>query len=235
VVGDTFQAYDTQKLAREAIEKNREQNLRKSDFRKSTGTDDVTHKVLFVVKADTGSSLEAALSEIQKLGNEKVGAKIISSGIGAIGENDVRLANGNTKAVVLGFHTNPDTPARSMAERVGVEIKTFDIIYKMIEWVQEMLETNTPKIKTEESTGVAKVLKIFSKVKDKQVIGCRVESGKVKLGAEVRITRRDAEIGHGKVKELQKQKNKTDEVSEGEFGTLVEAKVEIAAGDKIEK
>ena len=87
----------------------------------------------------------------------------------------------------------------------------------------------------EESLGVAKILKIFSKTRDRQVIGGRVEKGEIKMGSDVKIMRRDFEIGRGKVRELQRQKNKVSEVPEGqEFGTMVEAKMDIAAGDRIE-
>ena len=104
----------------------------------------------------------------------------------------------------------------------------------MSEWLKIAMTERTPKIKVEEASGSAKVLKIFSKTKDKQILGAKVESGSITLGAEVKIIRRDAEIGKGRVKELQQQKNKTSEVSAGEFGALIEAKIEIALGDRIE-
>ena len=111
----------------------------------------------------------------------------------------------------------------------------FDIIYKMSEWLKETLVTRTPKMKFEESVGLAKVLKIFSKVKDKQILGAKVDKGVITLGSQVNIMRRDVKIGDGKVRELQEQKNKSSEIREGrEFGALIEAKVEIAPGDYLE-
>ncbi len=188
-----------------------------------------------IIKADTGGSLEAVEYEIGKLKNDRVCIQILSTGIGAISENDVRRALGKSKAVIIGFNVDADSPARNLAERSEIEIKSFTIIYKITEWLAEKLTHATPKIKVEESTGLAKVLKTFSKVKDKQILGGKVEKGTITLGSQVRIIRRDTEIGQGKVKELQEQKNRTDEVSEGkEFGTLIEAKVEIAVGDRIE-
>ncbi len=87
----------------------------------------------------------------------------------------------------------------------------------------------------EEITGTAKVLKMFSKVKDKQIIGCRVENGKIVQGELVKILRRESEIGTGRVKEMQSQKLKISEIEEGkEFGCMVEAKIEIAPGDKLQ-
>ncbi len=231
-VGDAFVACSEQKGAREMCQKNL---LAVGNNKVSGEIDDAFHKILLVVKADTGSSLEAVTSEINKLSTEKTKAQIISSGIGSISENDVRLADGSKKAIIVGFHTKIDPLAKNLSERNGVEIKMFDIIYKMTEWLEETMKERTPKQKVDESTGLAKILKIFSKVKDKQVIGARVESGSIKLGAQVKIMRRDAEIGVGKVKELQVQKVKSSEVTEGkEFGALIEAKVEIAPGDKVE-
>jgi translation initiation factor IF-2 len=165
----------------------------------------------------------------------KIAPKIISSGIGTITENDVRLSHGENKAVIIGFGVSIDAPARSLAERSGARIETFDIIYKLSEWVAAELSSKIPKEKIEESTGLVKILKVFSKVKDRQIVGGRVEKGSVKKGSLVKILRREIEIGRGKIRELQQEKRQTDEVSEGvEFGAMIEAKIEIAPGDKIE-
>jgi translation initiation factor IF-2 len=188
-----------------------------------------------IVKADAGGSLEAVIHEIAKLGSERIRARVISSGIGAISENDIRLADGSEKAVIIGFSIRVDSPAKALAERNGIEVKTFDIIYKLTDWLKEVLVERTPKTKVEEALGSAKVLKVFSKVKDKQIFGGKVIQGSIKIGAQVKVMRRGEEIAQGRVRELQEQKNRTDEVAEGkEFGALVEAKVEIAPGDHIE-
>ncbi len=230
-VGSIFKTFNTREEARGEVEKNK---LTQPQVTKSFDEVNPENTVLLIIKADTGSSLEAVLGEIKKLTTERITTQIISSGIGGIGENDVRLANGSRKAVVVGFNVVVDALAKSLAERNNIEIQTFDIIYKMSEWLKVALTERTPKVKVDESTGMAKVLKIFSKTKDKQILGAKIESGSITLGAEVKILRRDAEIAKGRVKELQQQKNKTSEVSAGEFGALIEAKIEIAPGDKIE-
>ncbi len=237
VVGSTFKSFekrfDAEKFAAE--EKEKIKIAPKAPEKKLEGEEISIARVPLIIKADTGSSMEAVLSEIQKSATERVSPQILSSGIGMISENDVRLAIGKEKAIIVGFHTSIDTPAKSLAMRSDIEIKIFDIIYKMSEWLAETLAAHAPKVKTEELTGRAKILKMFSRTKDKQIVGARVETGEIKLGAQVRILRRDAEIGQGKVKELQVQKVKSSEVSEGkEFGTMIEAKVEIAPGDHIE-
>ncbi|MES2213687.1 MAG: translation initiation factor IF-2 [Patescibacteria group bacterium] len=238
-VGESFQAFKTREEAVAFVEKQKEKRTdthnSNSNGAQSNFSITSTHKIPVIVKADTGGSLEAVLHEIQKLGTERISAQVIGSGIGTISESDIRLADGHTKALVIGFNIKIDAPAKSLADRNEIKINTFDIIYKLTDWLREALVENTPKMKVEESTGVAKILKIFSKVKDKQILGGRVESGSIMQGAEVRIMRRDAEIGVGKVRELQQQKSKTTEVLEGkEFGAMIESKVEIAPGDHIQ-
>ena len=92
-----------------------------------------------------------------------------------------------------------------------------------------------PKEYMESSIGKAKILAIFSKTKDKQIVGGKVQEGEIAVGSDIKILRRDAEIGRGKIRELQQQKVKAPTVREGyDFGTLIESKIEIAVGDKIE-
>lgn len=195
-----------------------------------------TGRVLpLIVKADAGGSLEAVLTEIKKLDTDRIHTKVIHSGIGTISENDLKVASGGEKALVIGFTVKVDGLAKTIAERNNIEIQTFDIIYKLSEWLTEKLSAETPSIDVEEVTGTLKVLKIFSKVKDKQILGGLVETGSIKNGSQVKIMRRDAEVGSGKIKELQAQKIKSDEVSFGkECGMLVEAKIEIVPGDRLQ-
>lgn len=235
-VGNTFMTYLTRDEATAHVEKEKEKNTKEKNITEQfSNKDSLTHRFPIIVKADTGGSLEAVIHEINKLTNERVSAQIIYSGIGTISENDIRLANGSEKAIVIGFNTKTDALAKHLAERSEVEIQTFTIIYKMTEWLANLLLVRTPKISVTEFTGQAKVLKVFSKIKDKQIIGCRVESGLISVGSIFKIKRRDEEIGEGKIRGLESQKNKTDQVSEGkECGAMIEAKIEIAPGDKIE-
>ena len=101
--------------------------------------------------------------------------------------------------------------------------------------MKEQLLLKVPKEYVEEVTGRAKILALFNKEKDKQVVGGKVETGTIESGNDVRIMRRDAEIGRGKIRELQEKKLRVREVAEGhEFGMMVEAKMELAPGDRIE-
>lgn len=186
-----------------------------------------------VIKADTTGTLEAINYEIAKIKkDERVTIKILSQGLGAIGEGDVKTASADKTAVVLGFNVKIDTQAQSLAERDGVPVQTFSIIYELKDWIESALATRTPKTKTEEITGKARILKIFSKTKDKQIIGGKVDQGFLALGEHIKIVRRESDIGTGRIRELQQQKQSVKEIKEGsEFGALVESKIEIAAGD----
>lgn len=186
-----------------------------------------------VIKADTIGTLEAINYEIAKIKkDERVTVKVLSQGLGAIGEGDVKLASSDKSAAVLGFNVKIDAQAQSLAERDSVPVKVFSIIYELKDWIEAELLTRTPKTKTEEITGKARILKIFSKTKDKQIVGGKVDQGFLALGEHVKIVRRESDIGTGRIRELQQQKQSVKEVKEGsEFGTLVESKIEIATGD----
>lgn len=188
-----------------------------------------------ILKADTAGSLEAVENEIGKLSRERIVSKVIASGVGTINENDVRLATTTLGAILLGFNTKVDAPAVALAERSSITPNIFNVIYELTDKVATLLTEREPRIEVEEVIGTAKVLKLFSTAKGKQVFGARVVSGKIVLGANVKIMRRDAEIGKGKLKELQQAKVATGEVSEGtEFGTMMESKMEVVPGDMIE-
>ncbi|MFA6269907.1 MAG: translation initiation factor IF-2 [Candidatus Paceibacterota bacterium] len=187
-----------------------------------------------IVKADTFGSLNAVENELQKLGNEKMSVKIISKGIGAITEKDLKTAT-IKNTLVLGFNIEADKSAEILALRNNTEIKTYKIIYELIDYVKEKIKQNTPVETVKTVTGLVKIIRIFGKNKDKQVIGGKIEDGEIKLGSPVEIIRREALIGTGKIKELQVQKIKTDIVKAGsEFGMMLDSKIEIAPGDMLQ-
>jgi translation initiation factor IF-2 len=146
----------------------------------------------------------------------------------------VKRAGTNNQPAVFGFGVRADSSATSLAERLGVTIETFDIIYKLAERVTELALARTPKIATEEITGKAKVLKVFSAMKDKQVAGGRVEEGTLAPGNQCHIVRRGERIGKGKILGLQQQKSAAARVASGEFGMEIQSKFDVAAGDSIE-
>ncbi len=236
-VGAEFRSYATKKEAESAQMLLRESRA-KEGAKVATRTIQLAPDALvvpIVLKSDVGGTLEAIEKEIGKIERERVVIKIIAKGVGAIGENDAKLASGAPGSIIIGFHTKVERSAVDVAERFGVMIKTFDIIYELSTWLEAELDKRTPKVIGEELVGTLKVLKTFSSTKHKQVIGGKVTVGHIELGAQIKIMRRETEIGRGKIVELQAQKIATKIAEEGsECGMMVEAKIEIVPGDMLE-
>jgi len=236
-VGTTFRAYDNKKDAEKAQLEIREAHA-KNPIAKAVRTIPLADDALvvpIVLKSDVAGTLEALEKELGKIERERIVIKIIAKGVGTIGENDAKLASGSDSAIILGFHTKVERGAQDIAERFGITIKTFDIIYKLSEWLIEELDRRTPKTMSEDIVGTAKILKTFSATKHKQVVGGKVLTGSLEVGAQVKIMRREVEIGRGKIEGLQSQKIAAKKVDEGnEFGMMVESKMEIAGGDVLE-
>jgi translation initiation factor IF-2 len=217
---------EAENLAREHVEDNSREN--------KTIDEDVP-TIPIVLKADVSGSLEALKKEIAKIKVDGAKKKILSEGIGPISENDVKIASASKNSIVAGFGVTVDSRAKAISERLSIEVKTFDIIYKLTEWLSLELEKRRPRKEIEQTVGQAKILKIFGSEKDRFIIGGRVENGNLKNGCQIKISRRDIEIGRGKIKSLQQVKNKIDEVKKDmEFGAVVETKTEPAPGDRIE-
>ncbi len=196
-----------------------------------------------ILKADTRGTLDALVYETEKLLlsfkellGETAEVRILLQGVGAVSESDVQLAGRNGRAIIAGFNVDISGTAKVAAERQGVSVAVFPIIYELVEWLKKEIEKKRPRVHTEETTGRAKIIRVFSVNKNKQVIGGKVLEGKLVMGGNIKILRRNFPIGVGEVLELQQQKTKTKEVPEGsEFGAMVEARSEIAPGDVIEE
>lgn len=196
---------------------------------------DTTVIIPIIIKADVIGSLEGIKHELAKIKNDKVKIKIVSESIGDINENDIKTAQGDPNIIIVSFNTKADSKASSIIERSEIQVKSFDIIYNLITFIKDVVTSKIPKEYIDEVSGIAKILAVFSKSKDKQILGGKVQSGSLVVGSEIKILRRDVEIGRGKIKELQQQKVKTSEVREGyEFGCMIESKTEIAIGDKVQ-
>jgi len=188
-----------------------------------------------VIKADAGGSLEAVEQELMKLRTEKVTLKVVSRGLGEVSEGDAKAAQGSKGAIIVAFNVAVDASAKALIERDSIPANTFDIIYKLAEWVKEVIAARTPKERVVTVKGAAKILKIFTVEKDRQIIGGKVQEGELSVGDDIKVFRRDAEIGQGRVRELQRFKEKASVVpKDSEFGASVSASIEIMAGDRIE-
>ncbi len=185
-----------------------------------------------ILRADVAGSLEALEHEIAKLTHDRVLLKIIQKGVGAISESDIKLAASVDGPIVIAFHTKADALAQDLASRANITIHQFDIIYKLSEWLEEEMLRRAPHFEKEQQLGEFRIIRCFSQQKDRQVIGGAVTSGVVQVGARFRIMRRDAEIGEGKIVEVQSQKTRVSEVSEGlECGLQIESKFTLAERD----
>lgn len=191
------------------------------------------HELALIIKADVSGSIEAIHHELEKISHERVHIRIISEGIGAISEADVKtaLAGGGT---IIGFNVGADTTARDLAERSDIKLNTFTIIYDLKECVEKLVVANAPKVTVEEAVGEAKVLKAFNVSQGKAVLGAKWISGTLSVGDLVKLDRRGVELGKGRITNMQQARSDIQSLHfEGEFGIQIETKVEIVGGDTI--
>ncbi len=187
-----------------------------------------------LIKADVLGTIDAIEHELQKFSSDRIAVRVIGTGVGDITSNDIQNVSATKDSIVVGFNVKVERQAAELAERLGVEIDTFSIIYELSEWLNTALKNRTPKREEAVVTGKAKILKHFSTQKYTHVLGGRVEEGTVKLNQKVRILRREIEIGKGTLKNVQQYKSDVQQVTEGEFGMQLESKTEVAPGDHLE-
>lgn len=188
-----------------------------------------------IIKADVLGSIPAILHELAKLEHENIAIKVLDTGLGAINEGDIKTALAAPEGVCVAFHTGIDSAATDKADRFSIAVKSFDIIYELAEYVEELLIARAPKVKKEEVLGRAKIIRLFNRDGNKQVFGAKVKEGEMKLGSSVRILRRDILLGEGKLTNLQSMRIDVDSVPlDTEFGGQLESKVETAEGDYLE-
>jgi translation initiation factor IF-2 len=200
--------------------------------RTTTNTADQT-LVPIIIKADVTGSIEAIIHELLKATHERAALNIVGEGVGTVSEDDVKTAQAGN-ATIIAFHVGTNPSARELAERVGVVIETFDIIYDLEKRVNDLLVERAPKVRVEEVLGEAKVLKVFNASGNKQVLGGRLDSGAMQVGNLVKISRRGVDLGTGKLTNLQQARADVKEIrTEGEFGSQVETKADVAAGDTL--
>ncbi len=231
-VGSEFISFKTKKEAEAYIKETKDNSLPKNEDIKSNQTGKI---IPVLIKTDVSGTIEAIEKEISKLNCDEISFKIIGGGVGAINESDLRMASINKDTVVFGFNTKIDNGARDLNEQLKVSIETFDIIYKLVDRLKEVIEERRPRQEQIEVIGTVKILKTFSSTKDKQVVGGKVIIGRITDNSNVRIMRRDFEIGRGKIVGLQTNKIKAREIlEETDCGILVESKVDVAPGDLLE-
>lgn len=187
-----------------------------------------------VIKGDVQGSIEAIAGALEKLGTDEVRARIVHSGAGGITESDISLAEASN-AAIIGFNVRANTQARSAAERAGIEIRYYNIIYDLVDDVKAAMSGLLSPERRETFLGNAQILEVFNITKVGKVAGCRVTEGKVERGVGVRLVRDNVVIHEGKLKTLKRFKDEVSEVNVGqECGMAFENYEDIRAGDTIE-
>lgn len=187
-----------------------------------------------ILKTDVQGSLEALIASLEKFQNSEVAVKVVAKDIGQIGEADVLQAEA-AEAVVYGFNVEPSEAAINLAGAKSVAIKTYKIIYELLDDVKNKLEAMLAPEVIRTELGRAVILKIFKAEKSYSIAGGRVEDGKLLPGSRVKITRQGSSIGEGEMSELQSGKQTTSEVRMGsEFGMKISTRLALQEGDILE-
>jgi translation initiation factor IF-2 len=241
--GDTFHIMETEQEARDIANK-REQLQREQGLRTQTRLtlSDISHRIArgefhemnIIVKGDTDGSIEALSDSFIKLSTEKVKVNVISKAVGQISENDVMLAAASD-AVIVGFQVRPSADARKLAERDGVEINTYSVIYDAIDDVTSAMVGMLDKVKKEIVTGQVEVQQVFKISKVGTVAGCVVTEGKVHSKDKGRVIRDGIVVHTAAISALKRYKDDVKEVVTGlECGISLVNYNDLQAGDMIE-
>ncbi|MBK6089916.1 translation initiation factor IF-2 [Ruminococcus sp. M6(2020)] len=241
--GDTFNAVTDERLARELVEQ-RKHEKKEAEFNARTK---VTLDNLFdqmklgevkelkiIVKADVQGSVEAVRQSLEKLSNEEVRVNIIHGAVGAVNESDVMLANASN-AIIVGFNVRPDANAQANAERDGVDMRMYRVIYDCIEEIESAMKGMLAPKTREVILGTAEVRDVIRIKSIGNIGGCYVKSGKIQRGAGVRVVRDGIIIADDTIGSLQRFKDSVKEVNEGyECGIGLEKYNDIKEGDIFE-
>ncbi len=245
--GEPFYVVDSESRAREVTEyrvRQKRQVAGKASIAARASLDQLMNKLRdgsgqlqelpIVVKADTQGSVEAIGHSVDKISTDEVRGIMIHGAVGGISESDVLLAQ-SSNAPIIAFNVRANKQARDLAEREGVEIRYYSVIYDLIDDIKDALSGLLPPEKRETFIGYAQIMEVFNITKAGKVAGCRVTEGTVKRGCGVRLLREDVVIHEGKLKTLKRFKDEVAEVSSGmECGMAFEKYEDIRQGDRIE-
>jgi translation initiation factor IF-2 len=187
-----------------------------------------------VIKGDVQGSVEAIVSELGKIQHPEVRVNVIHTGVGAITENDVNLAAAS-EAMVIGFNVRPSAEVRAVAERSGIEIRLYRVIYQLTEEIEQALVGMLSPVETEAIIGEVEVRALFKVSRLGTIAGCMVTSGLVRRGSHIRLFREGTRIHETTVAALRRFKDDVREVTEGfECGILLEGFNDLREGDVFE-
>jgi translation initiation factor IF-2 len=187
-----------------------------------------------VLKGDVQGSVEALMGELGKIQHPEVRVNVIHTGVGGISESDLMLASASG-AMVVGFNVRPNAEARQLAEREGVEIRTYRVIYQLTQEIEQALVGMLSPVQTEETIGEAEVRALFRVSRLGTIAGCMVTNGVVRRSAQVRVVRDGTVIQESSIAQLQRFKDQVREVAEGfECGILLDGYNDLREGDVFE-
>ncbi|MGZ9221927.1 MAG: translation initiation factor IF-2 [Anaerolineales bacterium] len=239
--GDVFEVVSSEKEARAIVAARAEATKSQAQARKKVSLEDLFASVQagearglnLIVKADVQGSLDPIVSELNKLGEGKIGIKILYSETGNIGENDVMLASAS-HAIIIGFNVQADVSARRVAEKEGVDIRLYEIIYRMTEDIEKALNGMLEPEVREKITGRAQVLAVFAASKFGKVAGCKVTDGELRRNAKVHLFRGTDLVYEGEMGSLRIGKEDVREVKQGyECGVGFKSFNDIQVGDQL--
>jgi translation initiation factor IF-2 len=231
---------EVRELAEKRAEYDREKELSKST---KASLDDLSDLIAegklkslpVVIKADVKGSLEALKGSLEKLRNEEVKVNIIHEGVGGVTESDVTLANASEHAIILGFNVRPTGAVKKRAKELGVEIKSYSIIYDLLDEVKALLGGLMSPVVSEEVTGQAEVRETFVVGKVGTIAGCKVSEGSIERNAKARLIREGVVVYESKIASLKRFNDDVKEVKNGyECGIMLENFNDIKEGDVIE-
>jgi translation initiation factor IF-2 len=242
--GDVLVAVDTDKEAK-AFANKRAEYIRQKELSRSTKVtlDDLSAKIAegqiknlpVILKADVAGSLEALKGSLAKLKNEEVRVQVISAGVGGVTESDLALAEASEDAVILGFNVRPTGSVKEKAKRLGIEINTYNVIYDLLDDVENLLGGLLSPIIREEALGQAEVREVFKVPKLGAIAGSVVTDGVINRGAKVRVIRDGVVIYEGEISSLKRFKDDVKEVAKGyECGIGVVGYNDVQPGDYFE-
>ncbi|MBT0864378.1 translation initiation factor IF-2 [Campylobacter coli] len=242
--GEILIAVKSDKEAREYANKRHEYN-RQKELSKSTkvSIDELGAKIKegnlkalpVILKADVQGSLEALKASLEKLRNDEIKVNIIHSGVGGITQSDIELASASENSIVLGFNIRPTGEIKERAKDKGVEIKTYNVIYNLLDDVKALLGGMMSPIISEEQLGQAEIRQVINVPKIGQIAGCMVTEGVINRGAKIRLIRDGVVVYEGNVSSLKRFKDDAKEVAKGyECGVGIEGCDDMRVGDYIE-
>ncbi|MFM7693294.1 MAG: translation initiation factor IF-2, partial [Actinomycetota bacterium] len=221
------------RLRAEELSRRSQKSISLEDLFKQV-SDGAVRDLNLVIKGDVQGSVEAAVSELDKIKSDEVAVRVIHTGVGGITESDVMLAAAS-KAIVVGFNVRPNVEAKALAEREGVDIRTYKVIYQLTEDIEKALVGMlTPDI-VEEVTGTAEVRQLFKASRVGTIAGCMVTSGQIQRGSSARLLRSGVVVWEGELESLRHLKDEVKEVKEGfECGIVLKGYSDVEEGDVVE-